>query len=106
MIVSITVIPVGTSSPSLSQYIAKLIKMFRDEGYTFKLTDTASIFEISDFEELSSLLSKIYDILYGEGIDRVVTVVIIDERRDKELKLDKKIESVLLHLGEYRKDVS
>ncbi|ALU12056.1 hypothetical protein EYM_07550 [Ignicoccus islandicus DSM 13165] len=95
MIVEIQVLPLGTGSPSVSEYVAEAVKVLRDKGLNFKVTPMATVFEIDNFSQISDVLDEIRKRMEARGIKRVVFVIRIDYRSDKELKMDRKVESVM-----------
>jgi len=93
-IVDISVVPVGTPTASLSGYVARAVEIVKQEkDIKYELTAMGTIIE-GDFDRLMALVSQIHRSVLDAGVDRVVTVVKIDERRDKESTISGKIESV------------
>ncbi|WP_243680621.1 thiamine-binding protein [Vulcanisaeta souniana] len=50
--------------------------------------------ELPSIEALGKLLQDIHDTLYRAGIKRIVTTVRIDDRRDKAITMEYKVERV------------
>ncbi len=95
----IQVLPLGTGSPSVSEYVAGAVNVIREKGYEFRVTPMATVVKVKDVSEIGDLLKSIEERLKEKGVKRVVFVVRIDDRFDKELDMEKKIESVMKRLG-------
>jgi len=98
-IIDISVVPVGTQSPSVSQYVAGAVRMLKNEpGIKYQLTPMNTIIE-GDLQQLLSLAQRMHASAFDAGARRVVTTIRIDDRRDKPLTMDGKIEAVKEKLG-------
>ena len=98
-IVEVSIIPLGTQTPSVSKYVAKAVRVLQDEkDIKYELTGMGTIIE-GDLERLLSLVGKMHQSAFDAGVMRVVTVVKIDERRDKISNIVSKIDSVKRELG-------
>ncbi len=93
------VVPIGTASPSLSSYVAKVIEVLRKRGVNYVLGPMGTSIEIDGFDELAQLLKEIVEVLRKEGVQRIAIDVSIDIRFDKELTLRSKVASVEQKLG-------
>jgi uncharacterized protein (TIGR00106 family) len=99
-LVEVSVIPLGTGTPSVSQYVAKAERALEGEkGIKYELTAMGTIIQ-GELEHLLTLVGKMHRIVLSDaGVMRVVTTVKIDERRDKESSINSKVESVKRKLG-------
>ena len=89
----ITVIPLGTATPSLGDYVVDIQKFLQEQGATFSLTDMGTVVE-GRVEELLGLATQMHELPFQRGVDRVLTQIVLDERRDKKIGLGDKIASV------------
>lgn len=97
--IEVSVLPVGTKSPSVSDYIAGAVRILKKEpGIKYELTAMGTIIE-GEIEHLLALAGKMHRSAFDAGAVRVVTTVKIDERRDKPLTIKGKIEAVKEKLG-------
>jgi uncharacterized protein (TIGR00106 family) len=97
--IDISIVPVGTGSPSVSEYVAGAHKILQKEtGIRYELTPMNTIIE-GDLEKLLAVARKMHNSAFDAGAKRVVTTVRIDERRDKPLTLEGKIKAVKDKLG-------
>lgn len=92
--VEVSVVPLGTPTPSVSQYVAGAVRILQaEEDIKYELTAMGTIIE-GDLERLLTLVEKMHQSAFDAGAMRVVTTVKIDERRDKPLSISNKVESV------------
>jgi uncharacterized protein (TIGR00106 family) len=97
--IEVSIVPVGTSTPSVSRYVAGAIKILQGEpDINYELTSMGTIIE-GDLERLLALAGRMHQSAFDAGVMRVVTTIKIDERRDKPLTIDGKIEAVKEKLG-------
>jgi uncharacterized protein (TIGR00106 family) len=93
-IIDISIVPVGTATPSVSRFVADAVKILQNEpDIKYQLTPMNTVIE-GDLEHLLSLAKKMHDSAFNSGIQRVVTTLRIDERRDKPLTMAGKMKSV------------
>lgn len=94
-VMEISIVPIGTKSPSLSQYVAGILKVLEEEpDIKYQLTAMGTIIEASSIEKLLSLAGKMHSIPFSDVVKRVVTTIKLDERKDKELTIEGKVRSV------------
>ena len=92
--IAISVVPVGTGSPSVSEYVAGTINILQSEpAIKYELTAMNTIVE-GDLDKLLMLAQRMHRSAFDSGALRVVTSIKIDERRDKPLTIDGKIKAV------------
>ncbi len=97
-LMEISVVPLGTGSTSLSQYVAEIKSFLEKEGIPHVLTDMGTIIE-GDPDELFRLARVLHEMPFKAGAKRVYTLIRLDDRRDKEVHLGMKVESVRRRLG-------
>lgn len=94
-VMEISVVPIGTKSPSLSQYVAGVLEVLaEDPDIKYQLTSMGTIIEAASIEKLLSVAGKMHSILFSDEVKRVVTTIKLDERKDKNLTMDGKVKSV------------
>jgi len=95
----ISVVPLGTGSPSVSDYVAGAVRIVRDEpGVTWELTPMGTVV-VGETDTLLSLAGKMHRSALAAGAVRVVTSLKIDERTDKPLTIEGKKRAVNEKLG-------
>ncbi len=93
VVVEVTIIPIGTKSPSLSDYVAKASKELSNSGLEHELTSTGTIIE-GELDEVLKVVKKMHESVFDKEVSRVVTFLEIDDRRDKDLTIEGKKKSV------------
>jgi len=97
-IAKVSIIPVGTGSPSLSQHIARAVKVLRQEkNLKYELTSMGTIIE-GDVDSILSAIKRMHQAALSEGVMRVVTTIEIDDRQDKPSTMHSKVDSVMKRL--------
>ena len=89
----LTIIPLGTGSPSVGEFVADVQLVLKKSGFAYKLTDMGTIVEGS-LENLLRLAGQLAEMPFNKGVNRVVTQISIDDRRDRRVVLGDKITSV------------
>lgn len=93
-IVETTIVPIGTGSTSVSKYVADCHGILKDEKRVkHMLTPMGTIFE-GDLDIILEIIRKMHEVPFGEGAQRVLTLIRIDDRRDKTGTLEQKMKSV------------
>lgn len=91
----VSVVPVGTQTPSVSKYVAKALGVLKEEkNIKYELTAMGTILE-GDLDALLEAVKKMHECLFDGEVKRVMTTVKIDDRRDKRLSMSYKVRSVL-----------
>ena len=78
----------------VSEYIAEALKIVKKSGLKYELSPTATIIE-GDIDVLFKIAKEIHEISFENGAKRVVTLIMIDDRRDKKITMEYKKKSVL-----------
>lgn len=92
-LLQITTIPIGTSSTSLSSFVVMMQEKLIEYGASFEMHDMSTIIE-GNIDELLAIVRALHEIPFAAGATRVVTQISIDDRRDKEVALGDKTQSV------------
>lgn len=97
-LMEISVIPIGTSTPSIGDHIAEVVNVLEKEKASYRLTDMGTVVE-GDPSKLFALAQKLHETPFHKGVKRVFTRIEIDDRRDKKVQLEDKVRSVMKRLG-------
>lgn len=93
-IMEISIFPLGTGSPSISRHVADGIRAIpRDKKLRYTITPMGTTVE-GDLDRLLSLAKKMHRAVLKGDVKRVITTIKIDERLDKELSMEGKVEAV------------
>ncbi len=98
-VVEVSIIPLGTSSPSVSKHVARAIKVLQAETrINYTQTAMGTIIE-GDLDRILAIIRKMHETAFNQEVVRVVTTIKIDDRRDKDLSIDGKLDSLKRELG-------
>lgn len=93
-IAEVTVVPIGTETTSLSSYVAKCQDVLaKEDKIDYELTPMGTIIE-GELEDILTVISKIHEVPFTKGANRVTTNIKIDDRRDQEASREQKLKSV------------
>jgi uncharacterized protein (TIGR00106 family) len=93
-IAEISVVPLGTKTPSVSQYVARAVKVLeREKDIKYEMTAMGTIIE-GDLDRILAVVKKMHEGTFGGGVARVLTTVKIDDRRDKAQGMKEKVDSL------------
>ena len=88
-----SVVPIGTASTSLSEWVAHCLRILEERGIKYELTSMGTQIE-GQLEELLEIAQRMHEQPFLRGAKRVLTLIKIDDRRDKSLSLGSKRQSV------------
>lgn len=93
VIAEISIVPLGTNSPSVSRYVAEAVKLIERSGLTYELTPMGTVVE-GELEQVLDLLKRVHEVPFLMGAQRVVSTIRIDDRRDVQKSMAEKVSSV------------
>ncbi len=95
VIAEIKILPLGTATTSLSRYIAACINTVKQaQDISYQLTAMGTIIQGS-LERVLELAQKMHEVPFAMGAKRVVTIINIDDRRDKSATMESKVKAVI-----------
>jgi uncharacterized protein (TIGR00106 family) len=95
VIAEVSVVPLGTEQPGVSQYVAACIDILDNrKDIRYQLTPMGTILE-GTMDAVLDAVRQMHEVPFGRGAKRVVTTLKIDDRRDKKLTMKGKIDSVM-----------
>jgi uncharacterized protein (TIGR00106 family) len=90
----LTVISLGRPELSASKYIAEIQKrLAAQDRVRYRLHAMGTSLE-GTTDDVLALVRELHEVPFGMGIERVYTVLKLDDRRDKEQTLDDKVTAV------------
>jgi uncharacterized protein (TIGR00106 family) len=99
----ITVLPMETGDTSLSAYIADIQEILRDTKLDYEMNDMGTVINGSP-ALLFQVAEALHSCPFQHSVQRVITQITLDERRDKTQHLGEKKGAVLSVLGEREKN--
>jgi uncharacterized protein (TIGR00106 family) len=95
----ISIYPIGTPTTSLSFYIARAIESIQNiEGLRYEINSMGTVLESDSIDKIHQASKSIIEVVHNLGINRVEVILKIDSRKDKNKKLEEKIESINKYL--------
>jgi len=95
----VSVYPMGTNTTSASFYIAKGIEAIQSlDGVRFEVNAMGTLLESENVDKIFEASKRIMEAIHNSGVQRVEVVLKIDSRKDKDSKLEEKLESLQKYL--------
>ncbi len=96
MLAEFSMVPVGVGE-SISPYLAKAVKIIDESGLDYRVNSMSTIVE-GDLDDVLGLIKKCHTVMMSQ-CNRVITTIVIDDRKDYTGRLIKKIESLEEKVG-------
>ncbi len=96
MLIEFSIVPIGASS-SVGAKVAEVLDLVDSSGLAYKLTPMGTIVE-GEWDELMQLVKECH-MKMMEHEERVLTRIIIDDRKGKTGNIDRKVRSIEKRLG-------
>ena len=96
MLVEFSVAPLGTGA-SISTKIARVLKIVSESGVSYKANPMGTVLE-GEWDKVMGVIKKCHEEVMKDA-ERVLTSIKIDDRKGKEQRIEKKLESVEQKLG-------
>jgi len=90
----LSIIPIGTSKTSLSDYVAAAVNAIDKNGISYELTGMGTLLESEDLGLLFNAIKEAHEAVFKIGAERVSTSIKIDDRRDSNRTIADKVSSV------------
>jgi len=98
-IAQVSIVPLGTGTTSLSVFVAEAARWLEAADITYQLTPMGTILE-GDVESLLNIIKMLHELPFQAGAARVMTLITLDDRRDKPATAQGKVNSVRAQLGQ------
>ena len=82
VIAEISIFPLGTGSPSVSQYVSAAVRELEASGLECTLGPMGTTVEAASPEEVYAAVARAQSAVFDLGAGRAYTVIKMDERRD------------------------
>jgi uncharacterized protein (TIGR00106 family) len=92
-IIEATIVPLGTASTSLSEYVAGCHSVIDKYNVKWQLTPMGTVFE-GELNIILRIIQEMHEMPFDQGAQRVMTTIKIDDRRDVKGTIEQKIASV------------
>ena len=95
IIAEFSITPIGTETTSVGNYVqAALAELEKQGSIRAKPEAMGTVIEAENLADLFRAVEKAHNALFDLGIQRVVTEIKIDDRRDKEATIESKTEGL------------
>lgn len=93
IVAEITITPIGVGT-SMSGYIKAALDALSEEGVKFEVNAMGTVVETEDIGTLFRVVERVHEAVFKEGAERAVTMVKIDDRRDKGISIKSKVNAL------------
>ncbi len=94
VVVGIKIVPLGTADPHVSEYVARCLDVLdKYPDLAYELTPNETVVQ-GELDRILQAAKEMHQDPFLRGVKRVVTTLVIDERRDEEMTMKGKIEAV------------
>lgn len=91
----ISVYPIGTGDTSVSFYIAKGIEAIQNiKEIRYEINSMGTVLESESIDKIYEASKTIMEVVHNLGVNRVEVILKIDSRKDKQVKIEDKVESI------------
>ena len=96
----ISIYPIATRTTSASFYIAKAIESIQNtENLRYEINSMGTVLESNSMDIIYKASKTMMETVHNLGIDRVEVIIKIDSRRDKQVRMEEKIDSIKKQLS-------
>ncbi len=88
------IVAVGTGNTSMSSHISDAVKAIEKSGVKYQLNPMGTTLEGDSLDDIFRATKAVHETLVKKGINRVVTHITIDDRRDAPKGMAEKVEAV------------
>jgi uncharacterized protein (TIGR00106 family) len=99
VLAEISVTPLGREGASLSDAIVETLKVAETRGINYQVGPMGTSLE-GNLAALLEVMREMHEACFGLGYPRVITTIRIDDRRDKDLTMNYRVDSVKRKLAE------
>ena len=94
VIADIRVLPFGAKTANASHIVAASVNLLKQaDDIKYQVTPMSTIIE-GPMDRVLELLKEMHELPFSNGVDRVITTISIDDRRDKRITVDSKVKAV------------
>ena len=91
----ISIYPMATRTTSVSFYIAKAIESIKKiEGLRYEINSMGTILESDNIDTINKATKEMIETVHNLGITRTEIIIKIDSRKDKQVSMEEKVESI------------
>ena len=96
----ISIYPMATRTTSASFYIAKAIESIKKiENLRYEMNAMGTILESDDMDTINKATKEMIETVHNLGINRAEIIIKIDSRKDKQVRMEEKVEAIKKQMG-------
>jgi uncharacterized protein (TIGR00106 family) len=96
----ISIYPIATRTTSVSFYIAKAIESIKKiEGLRYEINSMGTILESDNIDTINKATKEMIETVHNLGINRAEIIIKIDSRKDKQVRMEEKVEAIKKQMG-------
>lgn len=88
------IVAIGTGSTSMSGHVSDAVKAIEKLGIKYQLTPMGTTIEVDSIDDVFNAVKAAHEALTKSGVNRVVSHLTIDDRKDAPKGMEEKIKSV------------
>jgi uncharacterized protein (TIGR00106 family) len=93
ILAEISIVPIG-SGTSVSKFVRASLKPIEESGLKFTIGPMGTTIEANSLNEIFDIIGKAHKAVIDMGALRVITTIKIDDRKDKESSIERKLNSL------------
>ena len=91
----ISIYPIGTGATSVSFYIAKGIEAIQNiKEIRYEINSMGTILESDNIDKIYEAAKIMMEVVHNLGVNRAEVILKIDSRKDRQVKMEDKLESI------------
>ncbi|MBT4550712.1 MAG: MTH1187 family thiamine-binding protein [Nitrosopumilus sp.] len=96
----ISIYPMATRTTSASFYIGKAIESIKKiENLRYEINSMGTVLESDDMDTINKATKEMIDTVHNLGINRAEIIIKIDSRKDKQVRMEEKVEAIKKQMG-------
>lgn len=93
-IAQVTVVPIGTGDTGIASYVKDVLKVLDGYGDLDYVVGANGTFVEGDLDRIFAAVREMHERPFAAGAQRVMTLVNVDDRRDKRQTIEEKVNRV------------
>jgi uncharacterized protein (TIGR00106 family) len=93
IIAQLSIAPLGEGT-SVSRYVKIVLETLQKEHIKFETNAMATVIETDNISTLFNVIEKAHNSVAQSGVERIITEIKIDDRRDKPANIQSKLASL------------
>jgi len=93
IIAQLSIVPLGEGT-SVSRYVKIVLETLQKEHIKFETNAMATVIETDNISTLFNVIEKAHNSVAQSGVERIITEIKIDDRRDKPANIQSKLASL------------